>query len=115
MKVQGVAGAGSSVLQKKQQGNEEYLLKSFDAKQALQEDAGKIKDQLKEAVKEVNNFLKPMKTSIQFVLHEELGEYYVKVVNEDTKEVIREIPPKKMLDMYAAMAELIGLLVDRKI
>jgi len=73
------------------------------------------KDELEKAVEKVNEFLKPVQTSIQFELHEKLDEYYVKVINNDTKEVIREIPPKKMLDMYAAMAELIGLIVNERV
>lgn len=52
---------------------------------------------------------------IQFKLHEELNEYYVTLVNPQTNEVIQEIPPKKMLDMYAAMVEFIGVLIDKKI
>jgi len=52
---------------------------------------------------------------LKFVLHEELNEYYVQVVDNDNNEVLREIPPKKLLDLYAAMAEYLGLLVDRRI
>ena len=33
----------------------------------------------------------------------------------DKEEVIREIPPKKMLDMYAEMADFMGLLVNKRI
>lgn len=73
------------------------------------------KDELEKAVQKVNEFLKPVETSIQFELHEKLNEYYVKVINKETKEVLREIPPKKMLDMYAAMAELIGLIVNENV
>lgn len=50
---------------------------------------------------------------LQFVLHEKLGEYYVKVVDNRTEEVVREIPPKEWLDFYAAMAEFMGLIVDK--
>jgi flagellar protein FlaG len=38
----------------------------------------------------------------------------VKVIDENTGEVIREIPPKKILDMVANMLELAGLLVDER-
>jgi len=48
-------------------------------------------------------------------MHEKLGEYYVQIIDEETKEVIREVPPKKMLDLYAAMAERIGLIINEKI
>jgi len=63
----------------------------------------------------LNHFLQPVYTSLKFVLHEKLNEYYVLVIDDSTKEVIREIPPEKLLDMYAAMAEYLGLIVDEKI
>jgi len=73
-----------------------------------------FEEQVKVRVEAVNDFLVPLKTSIKFVFHEELQEYYVEVINEDTNEVIREIPPKKFLDMYAEMAKFMGLIIDKK-
>lgn len=73
------------------------------------------KDQLEHVIKGMNEFLQPSQTSLKFELHDELKEYYVQIVDERTKEVIREIPPKKLLDMYAAMMEFVGLIVDKKI
>jgi len=37
------------------------------------------------------------------------------IINDETDEVIREIPPEKILDMVAKMWELAGIMVDRKI
>lgn len=73
------------------------------------------KEKLEEVVKGLNEFLQPSHTSLKFELHDELQEYYVQIIDERTDEVIREIPPKKLLDTYAAMMEFVGLLVDRKI
>ncbi|MBO8157630.1 MAG: flagellar protein FlaG [Bacillaceae bacterium] len=82
-------------------------------KQASEEPISK--EQVKEIVNGLNEFLEPSKTSIQYKLHEDLKDYYVAIVDTQTKEVIKEIPPKKLLDMYAAMAEFMGLIVDKKI
>ncbi|MFJ8266902.1 flagellar protein FlaG [Peribacillus asahii] len=73
------------------------------------------KEQVQEAVDGLNQFLQPTNTSIRFEYHEQLNEYYVKVVDDKTEETIREIPPKKLLDFYAAMTEFVGLMVDKKI
>lgn len=73
------------------------------------------KEDVKSTVDKLNDFVDPLQTNLKFVYHEDLNEYYVTVVNPLTNEVIREIPPKKMLDMYAAMTEYMGLLVDEKI
>lgn len=70
---------------------------------------------LKEKVESMNEFLIPTHTSLKFQLHEQSDEYFVQVVDDKTKEVIREIPDRKFLDMYAAMAELVGIVVDEKI
>ncbi|MFU0789769.1 flagellar protein FlaG [Cerasibacillus sp. JNUCC 74] len=76
---------------------------------------GMTKNNIKTAVTKLNEFIEPLRTDLQFTYHEKLGEYYVKVINPLTKEVIKEIPPKKMLDMYADMAEFMGILIDEKI
>lgn len=74
-----------------------------------------IKEDVSVVVDKLNNFLEPVVTNLKFVLHEELEEYYITIVNPQTNEVIKEIPPKKLLDMYVAMAKYMGLLVDEKI
>ncbi|UJF27089.1 flagellar protein FlaG [Planococcus sp. 107-1] len=73
------------------------------------------KEKLIEKVEGMNDFLEPTNTSVKFQFHDELGEYYVQVIDTITDEVIKEIPNKKFLDMYASMAEFAGLLVDEKL
>lgn len=73
------------------------------------------KDKLREIVEKINEFIKPNNTSLKFQLHEELKEYYVSVIDEDTQEIVREIPSKKLLDIYAAMTEFVGMVIDKKI
>lgn len=63
----------------------------------------------------LNGFIDPSRTNLKFVYHEQLNEYYVTVVNPLTNETVKEIPPKRMLDMYAAMAEFMGIIIDKKI
>lgn len=73
------------------------------------------KIQMEKIVEGMNEFVTPVNVSIRFELHEKLKEYYVKVVDSTTDEVIREIPSKKFLDMYAEITEFMGLFVDKKI
>jgi flagellar protein FlaG len=70
---------------------------------------------LEEVVDGLNHFLEPTHTSVRFKLHEKLNEYYVVIINDNTDEVVKDIPAKKLLDTYATMAEHLGLFVDRKI
>lgn len=73
------------------------------------------RETVQEAADKVNAFLEPVRRNLKFELHDKLDKYYVTVVDSETSEVIKEIPPKKFLDMYASMAEFMGLLVDSKI
>lgn len=73
------------------------------------------KSDIEKVIETMNQFLEPTHTNMKFELHEELDRYFVTVVDSDTQEVIKEIPPKKLLDGYAKMAEFMGLLVDKKI
>ncbi|QOK25788.1 flagellar protein FlaG [Cytobacillus oceanisediminis] len=72
-------------------------------------------EQVTEVIESMNKFLQASHTSLKFELHDELNEYYVTLVDDVTQEVIKEIPSKKLLDVYAAMTEFLGLMVDKKI
>lgn len=50
----------------------------------------------------------------EFAIHEKTKEVMIKVIDSDTNEVIREIPPEKVLDMVAKMWEMAGLVVDER-
>ncbi len=74
------------------------------------------KEDLTHVVNGMNKFLKASpQTHLKFEFHDQLNEYYVTLVDEVTDEVVREIPPKKLLDMFAAMTEYLGIMVDKKI
>jgi len=83
--------------------------------QASQSQTEVDKEKMEEVVKGMNDFLHPINTSIKFVLHDKLNDYYVTIIDDATQEVIKEIPSKKLLDTYANMMESVGLLVDKKI
>lgn len=72
-------------------------------------------EQLIEAIENANKALKGADKRFEFSIHEGTKEIMVKVINDETDEVIREIPPEKILDMVAKMWELAGIMVDRKI
>ncbi|QHJ69582.1 flagellar protein FlaG [Planococcus halotolerans] len=72
------------------------------------------KEMVQNQIEGMNEFLEPTTTAVKFLLHEDLNEYYVQVINPLTDEVLKEIPNKKFLDMYASMTELMGLIVDEK-
>ncbi|KGR76467.1 flagellar protein FlaG [Ureibacillus sinduriensis] len=72
-------------------------------------------EKLKQAVDSLNEFMEINHNSSKFVYHEGLDRYFVQVVNKDTEEVIKEIPPKKLLDAFYEMQKMVGMIVDEKI
>ena len=71
-------------------------------------------EEVKSAIKEANKRAIFGHASAQFSYHEATKRISVKIVDNDTKEIIREIPPEKTLDMISKMWELAGLVVDEK-
>ncbi len=73
------------------------------------------KEKLQKAVDVVNEFLEINHSSSKFMYHEGLERYYVTIVNRDTDEVVKEIPPKRLLDAFYEMQKMVGMIVDEKI
>lgn len=93
----------------------EFVGKQNGNREQLETEQKVNKEDVIKTVDQMNDFIKLSNTNLKFVFHDELSEYYVTVVDASTDEVIREIPPKKMLDMYSAMIRYIGILVDKKV
>ena len=75
--------------------------------------ARKSREQLEEIRDAVNDALKDMNVGLDFEEDEETKELVVKVMNRDTEEMIRQIPPEAMLQVAKRMDEMAGLFVDR--
>lgn len=54
-------------------------------------------------------------TSLEISVHEKTHAIMVKVINKETGQLIREIPPEKTLDLVAKMMEIAGILVDERV
>lgn len=51
---------------------------------------------------------------LEFSIHEGTKQIMVKIVDTKNDEIIKEIPPEKILDMVAYFMELAGIIVDEK-
>lgn len=71
--------------------------------------------QLQEAIEDVQAAVDVFNRSLDFSVDKASGRFSVKVIDTLTEEVIREIPPEKVLKIAARMKELVGLLFDKKI
>ena len=69
-------------------------------------------EMMRKAFEELNK--KSVNFESEFGIHEKTNRITVKIVDKKTKEVIKELPPEKMLDMIARVWEMAGLVVDEK-
>lgn len=72
------------------------------------------REDLDRAVEEVNKILLDRNDRFEFRVHERTGRIMVKLVDNDTDEIIKEIPPEKILDLVASIWDLVGILVDER-
>lgn len=66
------------------------------------------------AIERANKKISGSSMEFEFSVHEQTKQILIKVINSQTKEIVREIPSEKILDMVANMCELAGLFVDEK-
>lgn len=69
-------------------------------------------DKIRKAVDDLNK--KMSNSEALFGIHEETNRVTIKIVDKQTKEVIKELPPEKTLDMIAKVWEMAGLMVDER-
>ncbi|MEE4563296.1 flagellar protein FlaG [Paenibacillus polymyxa] len=72
-------------------------------------------EQLIKAIDRAVKALQGPTTTLEMSVHEKTHQILVKVLNKDTGELIREIPPEKTLDLVAKMMEIAGILIDEKV
>lgn len=69
-------------------------------------------EQIRKTVEQLNK--KMNNSEAIFGIHDETNRVTIKIVDKETKEVIKEFPPEKTLDMIAKAWELAGILVDER-
>jgi flagellar protein FlaG len=65
-------------------------------------------------VNAVNEALDPSFFRLNFDIHEDTNMAMIQVVDRNTEEVLREIPPESRLDIMARIQEFAGLLFDER-
>lgn len=71
-------------------------------------------EHIKSEISKANSRLKSHNTKCEFGYHQETNRVTIKIVDKDTSEVIREVPPEQTLKMIQKMWELAGLLIDER-
>ena len=66
-------------------------------------------ERLVEELQELDRFVDK---GFDYNIHEDTEKLWVEVVDRNNQEVIREIPPEKLLDVVAGIKEVVGLFLD---
>ena len=87
---------------------------STSQQQQTAKNAQAAPDQLKKMIEEMNRMINNSNEIAMFGIHEDTNRVMIKIMDKDTKEVIKEFPPEKTLDMIARIWEMAGILVDER-
>ncbi len=79
------------------------------------EDKKSLEEELIRSIEMANEKLVVYGKRFEFSIHQPTKHIMVKVVDAATDEIIREIPPEKILDLIAALWELAGIIVDERV
>ncbi len=103
---EGARGAGSSNMQKGQSPRVNGNLQGAGEGSA---------EEIFDAVSHLNAAVDVFNKGLHFRIHEDTERVIVEVINKDSGEVIRQIPPEYILDVLAKIDALLGVFVDEKI
>lgn len=70
--------------------------------------------ELQAAIDDTNRIIFGEDNRFEFRIHDRTGRVMVKLVNNQTDEIIKELPPEKILDLVACIWDLVGILVDER-
>ena len=70
---------------------------------------------VREMAEKTQAYLDDLKIKLDFEVYEETGDMVIRIFNRETEELLREIPPKDLLELHHKVAELRGILFDEKV
>lgn len=111
-----IIAADTFVGQKMDRGQEEIPRMVVEKKENVTSAREEVpREEVERATDKLNRLMGFIEKKMKFEVHEKSHRIMVKVIDDKTGEVLREIPPKKILDMLSSFTEYIGLLVDKKV
>lgn len=100
-------------LSKSDRNSKETAIRNSNEKE-LENSSKEQKNQIRKAVDEINKSRSGTQSEAIFGIHEETNRVTIKIVDKNSKKVIKEFPPEKTLDMIAKVWEMAGIMVDEK-
>jgi flagellar protein FlaG len=95
------------------QSGAQTFTKNQDRLEATEEQIQEDNEKVRKAISEMSKRVKS-NTEAVFGIHDKTNRVTIKMVDKDTKKVIKEFPPDETLDMIAKVWEIAGIMVDEK-
>lgn len=67
-----------------------------------------------EAIEKANKAISLANRRFEYSIHQKTKQIMIKVIDTDTNEIVREIPPEKILDLVANIWENMGIIVNER-
>lgn len=71
------------------------------------------RDDVSAALKKINDSMTASSQSLEFSIDDDSKDIVVKVIDQNTKEVVRQIPSKEALEIAKSLDKMRGLLIDQ--
>ena len=86
---------------------------STKAEVATREVSKRQQEKLRDMVEGLNLIARSYNKNLRFQIFEETGDLFAQVINVDTGEIIKTVPPLELLEALARISDAVGLLVDK--
>jgi len=93
----------------------EHSQKTLQKQTRPTDEIKKEAEEIKKGIEELNGQLATMNRSIQFSVDQGTHDIVVRVVDKQSGEVIKELPPESILRLRERMEELSGLMVEEQV
>ena len=73
------------------------------------------KEQLEVLAEKLQDFVGSLNKGLEFSVHEDSGRDVIKVIDRDTKEVVRQYPSEEVLELVAKLSDAAGNFINSKV
>lgn len=73
------------------------------------------REEVEKAAEKLNRLMGIVNKRLEFSVSDKTRQVSVKIIDQDTGEVLDELPPKRILEMLDSFKELAGILIDKKV
>ena len=73
------------------------------------------REDVEKATDKLNRLMGLINKRLRFDLREDSDRIMVRVIDQDTEDVLKEMPPKRVIELLNSLTDIAGLLVDEKV